>query len=169
VTIDYLPETILSDGEEEASSFAAACCRAEKLALKLIARAEQNSFGLTAKLERRHFDALVAKTVVSRLLARNLLDDVRYAELWIRSRLASRKAPSPQWLLVALGRRGIDRNSSLKALNNVFDPQTEYEFLLKYLEKTRFPQSKRAFSLRAQLKYEGFSSEVIDRYFSDFC
>ena len=177
----YLPDTIpldeegncllwepgreLSPGEEEAFRFAAACYRAEKAALRLIARAEQNSLGLSAKLERRKFDASVAKAVVSRLLDQQLLDNERYAERWIRSHLALRKSPSPQWLLAALGKRGIDRASSLKAMDKVLDPQTEYELLEKYLEKHRFSQGNKAFSLRAQLKHEGFSSTVLDTYF----
>jgi len=180
LSIHYLPDTIpldkegnsllweggheLSPGEEEAFRFAAACYRAEKAALRLIARAEQNSLALTVKLEHRSFDAAVAKAVVSRLLDQNLLDNERYAERWIRSRLALRKAPSPQWLLAALGKRGIDRKSSIKALGKVLDPQTEYELLEKYLEKARLARDKRAFSLRAQLKHEGFSSTVIDIY-----
>jgi regulatory protein len=121
--------------------------------------------GLTAKLERRGYDAAVAKAVVFRLLDRDLLDDERYAEFWIRSRLALRKAPSPQWLLVALGKRGIDRYSSGKALKRVLDPETEYALLLKYLEKAGLPERERAFSLRTYLKYEGFSSAILDRYF----
>ena len=183
LTTDYLPETVLPDGEknlhlweldrelsageEEAFRFAAACYRAEKISLGLVARAEQNSLGLTAKLERRGFDSRVVKAVVSRLLERNLLNDSRYAELWIRSRLAMKKAPSPQWLLIALGRRGIDRSSSLKALGKVLDPETEYALLLKYLEKILFPEGKEVFSLRTQLKHEGFSSDALKRYFDD--
>ena len=157
----------LSSAEEDAFRFAAACYQAEKIALRLIARAEQNSFGLTAKLERRNFNAAVAKAVVYRLVDQNLLDNSRYAERWIRSHLALKKAPSPQWLLAALGKRGIDRKSSLKALDKVLDPETEYELLLKYIEKTRLHQDKRVFSLRGQLKRVGFSSMVLDRYFDN--
>ena len=157
----------LSDREEEAFRFAAVCYRAEKIALRLIARAEQNSLALKAKLERRGIDAAAAKAVVSRLLERNLLNNGRYAELWISSRLALRNAFSPQWLLIALGKRGIDRDSSLKALKKVLDPQTEYALLLRYLEKNHLPEGKKVFSLRAELKYEGFSSAVLNRYFDN--
>ena len=163
----FEPGRELSSGEEETFRFAAACYRAERIALRLIARAEQNSLALTAKLERRGFDAAVAKTVVSRLFDRNLLNDGRYAESWIRSRLALRKAPSPQWLLAALGKRGIKREFSLKALKKTLDPETEYALLLRYLEKIRFSKSGKAFSLKAELKYQGFSSTSLERYFED--
>ena len=164
----FEPDREISPYEENAFRFAAACYQAERVALRLVARAEQNSFGLAAKLERRHFDAAVSKAVVSCLLGRNLLDDARYAEIWVRSHLSSRKAPTPQWLLASLRRRGIDRDSSLKALNKTIDSETEYEMLLKYLEKTRFSRDKRAFYLRSQLKQEGFSSEAINRYLDEF-
>ena len=165
IPANYLPETASPGDEEEASRFAAACRKAEKIAERLIARAEQNSFALALKLQRRGFDAAVVKAVVSCLSEQRLLDDGRYAELWIRSRLALKKAPSPQWLLAALGKRGVDRNLSAKAISAVLDPQTEYELLLRYVEQARFPLDKRVFSLRAQLKHEGFSSGALDRYF----
>ena len=159
----------LSSTEEEAFRFAAACYRAEKAALRLIARAEQNSLTLTAKLERRGFGAALVKAVVSRLLDRNLLDDARYAELWIRSHLSRKKANSPRWLKISLGKRGIDRNSTRTALEKTLDPETEYALLLRFLEKAGHPNSKNYGYLRTQLKYEGFSTEVLDRYFDFFC
>jgi regulatory protein len=177
-TVDYLPEREadlsawetsqeISADEEEAIRFAAACYRAEKAALRLIARAEQHSLGLTAKLGCRGHGAAVAKAVVSRLLDRNLLDDERYAELWIRSRLASGKTPSPRWLLGSLAKRGIDRDSSREALKKVLDSETEYALLLKYLEMAGPPENKKPPNLRAQLRNEGFSSLALDRYFEE--
>jgi len=154
----------LSAGDEEAFRFAAACCRAEKAAARLIARAEQSSFGITIKLERRGHDAAAVKAVVSLLSDKNLLNDERYAELWIRSRLKGRKAPSPRLLLVSLGKRGIDRYSSLNALKNALDPETEYALLLKYLKKPAASERKPEISLRSRLKYAGFSPEAIERY-----
>ena len=177
-SIDYLPEGIFSEKdldfspgrelslEEEGSfGFAAACYRAEKSALRLIARAEQHSIGLTAKLERRGYEAAVVRTVVSRFLDRNLLDDRRYSERWIQSRLKQRKLISPLGLLAGLRKRGIGKDSAGNALNEVVDPETEYTLLLKYLDKA--PQGKNTLPLRVQLKREGFSSAVIDRYFDE--
>jgi regulatory protein len=171
---DYLPQVLLevagrelSVGEQAAFEFAAACYTAERIALRLIARAEQNSAGLSCKLKRRRIDAAVIQAVVSRLLEQNLLDDGRYAELWIRSRLAIKKTPTPQWLLAALAKRGIDKKASLKALNKMLDEETEYTLLLKYLERGRFPGEKKEFFLRGHLKYEGFSPAILDRYFEE--
>lgn len=174
LTADYLPEGIdpavwetgreLSSVEEEAFRFAAVCYRAEKAAARLIARAEQSSFGITVKLERRGYEAAAVKAVVSLLSDRNLLNDERYAECWIRSRLKGRKAPSPRWLLVSLGKRGIDRASSLQALKNALDPETEYTLLLKHLKAPGIPGKNPGISLKSRLKYEGFSPQAVERY-----
>ena len=155
----------LNKTEEEAFRFAAVCFRVEKIALRLIARAEQYSLGLLVKLERRGFDALVAKAVISRLLDQKLLDDSRYAECWIRSRLNQKQAPSPRWLLVSLGKKGIDKYSSGKALKTVLDEETEYSLLSRTLSKAKYHTEKKTAFLRARFKYEGFSLTVLNRFF----
>jgi regulatory protein len=139
---------------------------AEKAALRLIAHAEQNSRTLTVKLLKKGFDADVIKEVVSRFLDRNLLNDTRYAELWIRSRLSGRKKLSPLWLLGSLGKKGIDKKSSQKALENVLDEETEYSLLLNYVEKMDIAKSKVTWVMKKQLKKEGFSPEALDRFYS---
>jgi len=167
----YLPEGIeavfqenkeLTLEEEEAFKFAALCYGVEKAALRYIARAEQNSLFLTAKLERKHPE-LVVKKVISHLLDLNLINNERYAELWVRSRLSQGK--SPRWLLASLGKRGINRNSSLNALKKVLDPETEYKLLLKYFEKIGVGEQESAAIPRARLKSEGFSNATLDRNF----
>ena len=161
---DYLGRELSSE-EEEDFRFASLCSNAEKIALRLIARAEQNSLGITAKLEHRGYSSAVVKAVVSCLVARNLLDDERYAELWLRSRLAVKKGYSPQALLAGLCKRGISKSSSRKAMNKVLDPETEYALLLRYIENGKFQEDNNTFSRKAQLKYEGFSTESLDRFF----
>ena len=165
---DYLPGGIeegreLTSEDEESFRFAAACYLAEKAALRLVARAEQNSLGLSAKLAQKGHNAAVVKAVITRFLDRNLLNDERYSELWLRSRLSQGK--SPRWLLVSLGKRGVDRHSSHRALEKVLDPESEYALLLKYLGKARIFEAENAGGPRAQLKNEGFSSAVLDKYY----
>ena len=175
LSTDYLDENVnlssweegreLSPREEETLCFAAGCYKAEKVALRLIARAEQSSLSLTAKLEKRGIEIAVAKTVIALLLDRKLLDDARYAELWVRSCL-TRKTPSPLWLLASLGKKGIDRDSSRSAIQKVLDEETEYTMLLKYIEKMDILDKNGAKGgLKAHLKYQGFSIETITRFF----
>ena len=143
---------------EEDAQFTALCDKAEKAALRLIGRAEQNSLGLTAKLKKRGFDAAVVKETVQRLLDRNLLNDERYAELWLRSYLSSGKKTTPLHLRSSLAKRGIDRNSAEKAIKRTLDPETEYSLLLRYLGTGKGEINK------PKLKKEGFSNEVLLNY-----
>ena len=162
----------LSSLEEDSLRFAAACYKAEKSALRLIARAEQSCLALTAKLEKRGFEATAVQRVISHLTDTELLNDERYAELWVRSRLSNyhgkrpgRKALSPLWFLSSLQKKGIGRVSSLSAINRVLDEETEYALLLKYLEEMDILEEKGGKFLKIRLKREGFSSGAIERFF----
>jgi len=150
--------------EEEALSFNADCIKAEKIALRLIARAEQNSSLLAVKLEKRGIDPYIARQVISGLLDRKLIDDERFAERWIRAHLGAKKAPSPLWFLVSLERKGINRQISLNAINKVLDEEAEYSLLLKFIEKVD-ALTKKTSLFRTKLRHEGFSSEAINRFF----
>ena len=79
--------------------------QAEKTALRLIARAEQCSAGLARKLEKRKHDPAVIREVISKLSELKLLDDSRFARLWLQSRL--RFARSPRRLHASLCARGF--------------------------------------------------------------
>jgi regulatory protein len=182
----YLQQTVLdpflwetgkeiSPAEEEDLRFAAACYRAERAASRLIARAEQTETGLSLKLERRgHLRASVL-AVVSRFVSLGLINDERYAELWIRSRLARRsgQVPSPRKLSAALRNRGIDSATAGKALKKTLDTETEMALLARYIGHipSGTGNSRKAlfsgFSLRAMLKFEGFSQAVLSIYFED--
>ena len=150
---------------EEASPFDADCIKAEKIALRLIARAEQNSSALAVKLGKKGIDPSIARRVISGLLDRGLLDDERYAELWIRAHIG-RKAPSPLWFLVSLEKRGIGRKVSLNAIDKVLDEETELSLLLGYVEKMDVHFKGAPGFLRAKLRHERFSSEAIDKFFA---
>ena len=152
--------------KEDLSCFSSACNAAEKAALRLVGIAEQNTFGLKTKLRKKGFDSTVIAEVISRLLNQNLISDTRYAELWLRSRLLTRKKLSPFSLRVSLGRKGIDHRSSQKAMQEVLDFETEYSLLVNYIEKSSFSESETTRNIKSQLKKEGFSSDVLDEYYS---
>lgn len=140
--------------------------RAEKIALRLIARAEQCSAGLARKLEKRKVEPSCAAEVVSRLVEQNLINDERFARLWLQFRL--RLTRTPKRLLVGLCARGIRREDAQTALDNVLDEETELALLTRFVKK----HAKKASAGTAddQLKYllksEGFSPQAIKNYFS---
>jgi len=154
----------ISADEEEAFRFASACLRAEKRALQLIARAEQNVFGLSRKLKKRGHESECIRAVVARLCELDLLDDRRYARLWLESRV-SRQATSPRRLLAAIRSRGIDRHDAEAALKETLDDEAELRLLERYAQKLRrkgASEGANAAPLRYTLKSEGFSSRAIE-------
>jgi regulatory protein len=153
----------ITGDEEEGFRFASVCLNAEKIALRLIARAEQTSFGLTRKLVKRGLDAACVNTALSRLVELELVDDARFARLWLESRL--RLARSPRRLLAALTSRRIDRDDAEAALNSVLDEETEFALLSRFVKK-RAPKLEGR-PLKYLLKSEGFSPQAIQQYFEE--
>lgn len=147
-----------------------ALIRAEKAALRLIARAEQCSQGLARKLEKRGHDTACIAEVISGLSEKKLIDDRRYAQLWLESRL--RFTRSPRRLLSSLFARGIERDLAESALKTVFDEEAEFALLSRYVKKhsrkkTEQNSAENTRSLRFLLKSEGFSHQAIERFFDD--
>jgi len=155
----------ISSAEETALRHASACLRAEKAALRLIARAEQCAAGLSRKLEKRGHEKLCVNAVISRLSELNLLDDNRYAELWLESRL--RLARSPRRLLISLSARGIDRDDAGAAMKKVLDEEAESSMLARFAKK-RIRKSGGGEDVICSLKYllknEGFSQAAIQKF-----
>jgi regulatory protein len=159
----------INEVEEESLRFASACLRAEKAALRLIARAEQTILGLTRKLEKRGHDSACVRGVISQLCELGLLDDRRYAHLWLDNRI-SWQSSSPRRLLIALSARGIDRDDTAFALKEALDDDAEFLLLKRYAEKLRRKRKINSDddddgrSLKYLLKSEGFSSSAIQRF-----
>jgi len=162
----------LDPHEEEGLRFASACLGAETIALRLIARAEQTAFGLGRKLGKRGYDSACTNTVISRLCDMGLLDDGRYARLWLESRVG-RQASSPLRFLAALRTKGIDRDDAESALREVLDDEAEAQLLDRFLRKKSLDlqaledSNSARRSLRYLLKSEGFSSLAIEQLFDD--
>ena len=175
--ICYLPPTRpdvvegleINAAEEEEFRFASACMRAEKAALQLIARAEQNTFGLSRKLIKRGHDSTCIRAVIAQLCETGLLDDRRYGRFWLESRIRC-QASSPRRLLAALCAR-IDRDDAEAVLKETLNDDTERELLNRYAQKLRRKlknsDDDSVHSLRYTLKSEGFSSRAIQAFFDD--
>jgi regulatory protein len=135
----------------------------------LIARAEQCSFGLTRKLEKRGFDSACVSAVITRLLELKLVDDRRFAQLWLASRL--RPARSPRRLLSSLQSRGIDRDDAESALKTALDEETEFALLERFakrLSKKAERKGKEGInSIKFMLRNEGFSMQAIKQYLGE--
>jgi len=162
----------ITASEEAAFRHASACLRAEKTALRLIARAEQCCSGLKRKLEKRGHEASCVNAVMERLCDLSLLDDSRFARLWLESRL--RFTRSPRQLLSSLCSRGIDRDDAQTALKNVLDDEAEYSLLLRFVKKHEKKVKRKtgddgdvSRTMKYLLKSEGFSHTAISRFLED--
>ena len=137
--------------------------RTEKIALRLIARAEQCSSGLARKLEKRGCEAAGISEVISRLYGLNLLDDSRFARMWLQSRL--RFARSPRRLLSSLCARGIDSGDAQAAIKEVLDEEAEFAMLEKFIRKhIKKNDDNITRNIKFRLKNEGFSVSVIQKF-----
>ena len=154
----------ISLDEEESLRFADSCFQVEMAGIRLIARAEQTQAGLSRKLQSRGHDSACVSAVMSRFIEMDLVNDERYAERWLRVRLARKggKVSGPRQLSIALGNRGIGVEALKGAFSKVLDEEAEFSLLQQFLDKNRLVSG--SYSLRGQLKYEGFSSPVINRY-----
>ena len=158
----FCPEKNINAHEERALRFASACCRAEKAALRLTARAEQNRAGLVRKLKQRGHEDRCVNAITVRLSGIGILDDSRYAALWIRARL-NRGVCGPNRLIRSLIERGVDRNIALEARKTVLDFERETALLIRYLEKKGLLPGADPY-LKQRLKQEGFSRAVLKTY-----
>jgi regulatory protein len=152
----------LKPGEEDCCRFAASCFRAERLALQLVSRAEQTSRGIVRKLLKHGFNNACARAVASRLSGLDIVNDGRYAERWLRSRLS--RGGSPRRLLASLYSRGIDRISIQTAYKSVFSSENELALLAAYIKKKRLDPEDDLQNFKYTLKREGFSSMVLEDY-----
>jgi regulatory protein len=162
----FVPGTELGSEEATALRVAADCFRAERAGLRLVARAEQTRAGLSRKLEQRGHGGTCVKAAVAYLAEREIVDDRRFAERWIQSRLY-RGADSPLRLINGLCQRGIDRGVAREACKSALGFEREMELLGKFMAK-RYPGADPADRLiRGQLKREGFSAKTLEWYGED--
>ncbi len=111
----------------------------ELVALRLVSRSEQSSGGLLKKLLVRGASRSAASAVLSALLDSGLVDDERFAELWLgmRLRLGSRSEGRNR-LLGSLMERGVPRSVAERALISVYPEEAEGVALERWWRKKGF-------------------------------
>ena len=167
-------ENFTVESAEANRDIAAEYLKAEKSALVLIARAEQCSQGLKNKLEKKKYHADIIQTVLDRLTELDLVNDRRYAGLWLKSRIV-KGTKGPRMLSERLRAKGIDRKTAEAALAASLSPETEAALLRRCLENADKKNSTfnenssadRKTAIRYFLKNEGFSADAINEYFEE--
>jgi len=116
LSVGQSPDTELLENLESASELFN--CR--RKALSLLARAEQCYQGLSVKLSKKGYSREVVSQVLEKLSEAGLLDDRRFAESWVRSRLRSRPE-GPSRLRGALMAKGIASAVARDAVESVLE------------------------------------------------
>ena len=135
-------------------------------ALSLLARAEHSRKLLGIKLTRKGYDSEVVAEVVDRLEEENLINDLRYAELWASFRMKKRGEGSGL-LLSGLVRRGVDRETAREALNICREETAYQEALRKTYEKVLRKGPLSRLELTALLRRKGFSQTEINAFLEE--
>ena len=135
-------------------------CR--RRALDLLARREHSRLELKRKLVDRGFLAEIVDDTLDVLQSDNLLDEGRFLESFIRTRVG--KGQGPARIEADLGQRGIDRGRVRAWLR---DAELNWSSLAAGVREKRFgPGQPGSFEERARqakfLQYRGFDSEQIN-------
>ncbi len=157
----YIIDNPITDEHAEDLRAAAGCYRCERAALQLVARAEQSSLGIKQKLEKRGQPPEYIGQVLDRLTTLEIIDDARYSERWLASRVNQLNG-SPLRLLFGLCSRGINRDIASRAVKSALTPDTEYELMQSYIRKKRLSRDD-VFLFKRKLQSEGFSKASINR------
>lgn len=128
-------------------------------AFELLSMREHSTQELRTKLKRREYAEHIIDQVIEDLHDQHLLDDQRFAEVFVRSR--SRRRPISRNMLIAeLRKRGVSSEEAQEAMaSEGFDEQ---EMLLRALEVfSRQGEDEKKFI--ARLVRKGFSYPMIRR------
>ncbi|HOV63355.1 MAG TPA: regulatory protein RecX [Spirochaetia bacterium] len=136
---------------------------AEERAVRLLAQYEHSSYQLTVKLKKRGYPEDVILKVIEDLKGKGYLDDKRFAESWIHSRL--QRHPEGRELLIAgLIAKGVDRETARSVVSSAVG---EEEIAAacetagrKLMQKSDMNREK----LTQTLHRRGFSERIIQSF-----
>ena len=141
--------------------------KAEQAALRLIARAEQCSRVLSYKLEKKKFNPHIIKDLVENLEELDLVNDLRYAQLWLKSKITNGNK-TPAMLSKHLLNKGLDREIVKTAFDSVLTPEAETALLRRCIAKFDHDKNNNTkTAIRSFLKMQGFSADTINLYMEE--
>jgi regulatory protein len=138
----------------------------QEKALSLLARAPHSAFSLRMKLLKRGYDSPKIEQTLSWLTKKGYLDDSRFAESWLRSRI-ERRAEGRAVLVAGLLRKGLTREVAERVVNSFVTERVEYENAAKALDKMRRQGVTDQEKLIRKLRTRGFSFPLIRKVLQD--
>ena len=145
--------------------------KAEQAALRLITRAEQCSRVLSNKLEKKKFNPHIIKDLIENLEELDLVNDLRYAQLWLKSKITNGNK-APRMLNMLLLAKGLDREIVKTALDAALTPEAETALLRRCIAKFDHDKNKNTnkntkTAIRSFLKMQGFSADTINLHMEE--
>ena len=131
--------------------------KAYEKAQKLLKIRPHHSVEIQRKLTLRGFDRNITSQVISQLTEEGLLDDARFAQLYLDS-LTRHKTFGFYGLKAKLMQRGIAGQEAESLLKQNLSLEAEKEIALRCLEKSREPDKLKRMQ---KLSRKGFRGEVI--------
>jgi len=130
--------------------------QAQRKALELLGRREHTALELSRKLKSRGFSQEASALALANLQKSGYLDDKRYAEAWVRSRLKRRPEGYPR-LAAGLARKGVDRKTIAAVLEVMFTEEESEKALAAAAERILRRGAADETSLLRKLTNLGFS------------
>ncbi len=139
---------------------------AKQKAAELLARREHSRFELYNKLRQRQFSGAAIEQVLDEYQRLELLDDYRFAEMWIRTRI-KRKSEGDSKLKAALKEKGVEVSVAEAALSQEFDKGMQQAALEQATEKMIKKSNGDRDKFIRMLLGRGFSWKQINNYSID--
>ncbi len=150
---------VLDEEEFEQLFLAARTYLAEKAAMAYLGRAEHCRRQLEIKLIKKGFTDREISAALDYLEHKKYLDDYRFCEAWIRTRLIHKQEGRIK-LQAALQGKGIRSDTVRNAVHAVIGVETEEELCKKAAEKLR-KRGKTGIALKSALNRAGFSLKTV--------
>lgn len=120
---------------------------------------------LISRLRQKNFGAEVIRTVVDKLCAISLIDDSRYADAFVASRVSARSL-GPRELERRLREKGVSKETAHEAVSTVSDDRSQLELAVKAIQPrlrsmSRLDPEKRTIRLIGFLARRGFEWSII--------
>lgn len=133
-------------------------CRSK--ALSLLGMAEHSEFMLRTKLRQRGFESPVVESVLAQLKEKNYLDDRRFANMWVASRL--KRNPAGRSVLVSgLRAKGVSSQVAEEAVTELLDEAALLEGARKVYNKAARKKNVTPEKIKAAMLQKGYSLSVI--------
>ena len=124
---------------------------------------EHSSFELSQKLKRRQFPAEVVRRVLDELTEKGVVDDERFARLYIESRIRRGKE-SRMETAAKLAENGIASGTARMLLNRIYDAETEEKVAAALVQKAA-ASGKPADRVKESLLRKGFPFRTVKALF----